>query len=767
MFKNPFDVYAKYTKRKNELCALVAEARRLLDQLGVEHARFERIPHVEAWKWPADMPTDLELQQLMERLVNDRVQVIVMGETKNGKSTLINALLGAEVLPAANTPCTSVVCSVQYADNKYALATPRDRQEVGAKEMIDLKYAGAPGASSSAGVNGMFWGWGSGTWGGTAGSQQAHAAPKATSSASVAGSGDSTGSRSAVSTPARSDASKTLGGGGVVNGAGPHGTGRIRAGDALRPYVVASRAQRDAHPMYAHVEVFWPLPLLRHQVVLIDTPGLNERASMDEVVHKHLPQADAVIFVLNGTKAITDVEARAISQVRARLGHEHMFVVTNKVDQIPAEDLDETQKWVSEAVGDMLPGVVGDEDSVLKGTPNRYLFLHFVSADQALRAARRGEEPPKAFRHLHDAVGRYLNAERFKPKLLSGSAALLHALRTATSALETHLAHLKHGRERLQSQADRLKRTSALAVTKQAELEAAMKQVQDALARDVQMALLEFLHHLLARVETLAMGQDESGFSMRRSHEYAREVLAQVARGIEADFSTWVQAELVPTVQAAYEDLVAATRAELNDLTRELKVLDGLAFGGLHGMRLSQSSDAGQLIENLEFHKSVNRAHVGVAVGSVAGLTGVGLVTHAVVSGVIGLLFGGVGILCACLGGAVGIHHGHTLAHLKNSAPEIKQQAALELQTRLANHIDDESENGLMPTLTRQAVKPIDDAVRHIYGTFEMQLSAVDKARQAYEQEREALNDAIEVLDATLGAWNKLITRTEAITAPS
>lgn len=247
-----------------------------------------------------------------------------------------------------------------------------------------------------------------------------------------------------------------------------------------------------------------------------------------------------MLFLLNATKAVTSVEGRAIAEVRSRLGHEHMFVVVNKMDQVqgclralarwraaragglghrraggalrsvaattllrlarrpasrrhllatitphslsplaalpshptpkktpntkipkrskPAQvapsELEATKRcahtprchhpflsrrhaartrgarrrqgaaletsplpyphralsptlrfaprplcsWVHETCAEMLPEAASAEDTVLKGTPNRDLFVHFVSAADSLRAAQAGEEPPKAFK---------------------------------------------------------------------------------------------------------------------------------------------------------------------------------------------------------------------------------------------------------------------------------------------------------------------------------------------------------------------------------
>ncbi len=57
------------------------------------------------------------LTALAERLRAERLRILVVGEAKRGKSTLVNALLGREVLPAGVTPLTAVATTVvQGAD---------------------------------------------------------------------------------------------------------------------------------------------------------------------------------------------------------------------------------------------------------------------------------------------------------------------------------------------------------------------------------------------------------------------------------------------------------------------------------------------------------------------------------------------------------------------------------------------------------------------------------------------------------------------------
>ena len=57
-----------------------------------------------------------QLLALLDRLDAARLRVLVVGEAKRGKSTLINALLGRDVLPSGVTPLTAVVTTVRYGD---------------------------------------------------------------------------------------------------------------------------------------------------------------------------------------------------------------------------------------------------------------------------------------------------------------------------------------------------------------------------------------------------------------------------------------------------------------------------------------------------------------------------------------------------------------------------------------------------------------------------------------------------------------------------
>ena len=61
-----------------------------------------------------------QLAALRGRLGAARLRVLVAGEAKRGKSTLINALLSRPVLPSGVTPLTAVATTVRYGEDPHA-----------------------------------------------------------------------------------------------------------------------------------------------------------------------------------------------------------------------------------------------------------------------------------------------------------------------------------------------------------------------------------------------------------------------------------------------------------------------------------------------------------------------------------------------------------------------------------------------------------------------------------------------------------------------
>ena len=72
-----------------------------------------------------DALTDKATRYLLARLADDRFRLAVVGQVSRGKSTLMNAILGAAYLPTGVLPVTSVVTTVCYGSRPRALVHRR------------------------------------------------------------------------------------------------------------------------------------------------------------------------------------------------------------------------------------------------------------------------------------------------------------------------------------------------------------------------------------------------------------------------------------------------------------------------------------------------------------------------------------------------------------------------------------------------------------------------------------------------------------------
>lgn len=61
------------------------------------------------------------MRSLLSRLAEDRFNLVVVGQFKRGKSSLINAILGRDVLPTAIVPLTSIITALRYGPASRAV----------------------------------------------------------------------------------------------------------------------------------------------------------------------------------------------------------------------------------------------------------------------------------------------------------------------------------------------------------------------------------------------------------------------------------------------------------------------------------------------------------------------------------------------------------------------------------------------------------------------------------------------------------------------
>lgn len=94
--------YAAFKEKQMELAGLLEDSSGVIASLNMNNYRDN-------------------LKRLGEKVHNETFKIQIVGTFSNGKSTVINSLLGEEVLPAYALPCTAVINEIKYARDKLAV----------------------------------------------------------------------------------------------------------------------------------------------------------------------------------------------------------------------------------------------------------------------------------------------------------------------------------------------------------------------------------------------------------------------------------------------------------------------------------------------------------------------------------------------------------------------------------------------------------------------------------------------------------------------
>lgn len=218
------------------------------------------------------------LDQLSQKVKNDTFKIQVVGTFSRGKSTVINSLLGEEVLPAYALPTTAVINEVKYGEKKEAILHFRNPLP----EVLPSSLS-----------------------------------PKAMEHMKKYGMKDIP--------PLH------------INY------------DKIEEFVVIHMGEDPQEMLmespYEKVELFWPLPMLKEGVEIIDSPGLNETTTRARVTINYLSKADAILFVLAADQLCSMDEMEFIKNNLYAYGFTDSFFVVNRFDLIRPQEKERVKQF--------------------------------------------------------------------------------------------------------------------------------------------------------------------------------------------------------------------------------------------------------------------------------------------------------------------------------------------------------------------------------------------------------------------------------------
>jgi len=109
----------------------------------------------------------------------------------------------------------------------------------------------------------------------------------------------------------------------------------------------------------AYVELGYPSDLVKNNVVLVDTPGVNDlNEQRAEVTYGYVPRADAVVFLLDAGQALKDSEREFLRSRVLESARDRLIFVLGKMDMLSADERLAVVDYVKAGLSKLMPDPV-------------------------------------------------------------------------------------------------------------------------------------------------------------------------------------------------------------------------------------------------------------------------------------------------------------------------------------------------------------------------------------------------------------------------
>ena len=316
------------------------------------------------------------------------------------------------------------------------------------------------------------------------------------------------------------------------------------------PFEAEDERAALAQSPYTHAEIYWPLELCQNGVELIDSPGLNEHSTRTAVTSDYLNKVDAVVFVMSGTAMASKSELDVIrTQVRPS-GHEHLFFVINRFDEIRER---ERPRVMKHAYSKLSPLTKLEQDGIF-----------FTSAFHALQGRLNNDlskVEESGVPKFEEVLASYLVNDRFKIKMFRPLVELSKAVSEAKLTVPMLESNLMNGLASLESKYLDIKPILERAEGDINQVSLKIRRAREKLRNNVERIVSErqrsLYHIVLEQGKYLVVETDFTFFGNKKElvREITEEVVGEISQHIESDQEDWNEKYLSPLIEQGLSEL--------------------------------------------------------------------------------------------------------------------------------------------------------------------------------------------------------------------
>ena len=343
--------------------------------------------------------------------------------------------------------------------------------------------------------------------------------------------------------------------------------------EAIEEYVVIpENLANDYVNPYEKVEIFYPLELCRSGVEVIDSPGLNEHITRSQVTESYLPIVDAIVFVFTCEALASESEISFIENRLKPLGHEDLFFVCNKFDQIREKEKERVRRF---AISKLAPLSKRGEKGVF-----------FVSAFQGLEGRLNGDQEKvdkSGISILEQELERFLTTDRGRLKILEPAKDLQESIKIARQSVPEQQAMLHLDRNELEQRYVAAQKPLELLQTKREQIVTRVSQFCEDVTKLVSDKAYTFYNQLPLKVEEWVQEYEfKSQVNFAKLNPVQaksqlkpliKELYDHLVSKLEDEFVSWQISEVSPFLSSRSEVLKQDIDARAAEFIREVDEL--------------------------------------------------------------------------------------------------------------------------------------------------------------------------------------------------
>jgi GTP-binding protein EngB required for normal cell division len=333
----------------------------------------------------------------------------------------------------------------------------------------------------------------------------------------------------------------------------------------LEDHVVVDLEDENKPNPFERAEVFWPLELCRSGVEMIDSPGLNEDPARELITLKYLEEADALIFILDASQALTENERNYLELFIRPMGHEDAFFIFNKINHVHPDERPRTEAWARKKLE---PFVKYDQR------------IFFIDALAALQARKAGDEEALAESGLPSverSLQHFLTTQRGRLKVLVPARELQAGIRETRQHIREQLELLSHTLEQLVGEFQRNTPPLQRLDIRIQRIEESLDQQIEIMITKIRSAALSFIEDLADRLPALVIDTKINAkmtinpFRIKSAgEEYVNEVTEKTAGIMQSEFAKWRESAYRSLLATCIETLEHNLENDLRDFAAEL-----------------------------------------------------------------------------------------------------------------------------------------------------------------------------------------------------